>query len=43
MAREPAATDAELVEGARLGDAWAFDALVRRYARAAFAVALSTT
>ena len=43
MAKEPAATDAELVEGARLGDAWAFDTLVRRYARAAFAVALSTT
>ena len=43
MAREPAATDAELVEGSRLGDATAFDALVRRYARAAFAVALSAT
>jgi RNA polymerase sigma-70 factor (ECF subfamily) len=43
MARALAATDAELVEGARLGDAAAFDALVRRYARAAFAVALSAT
>lgn len=43
MARESAATDAELVEGARLGDAAAFEALVRRYARAAFAVALSRT
>jgi len=43
MAREPTAPDAELVEGARLGDAGAFDALVRRYARAAFAVALTAT
>ena len=43
MAREPAAPDAELVERARLGDAAAFDALVRRYARAAFAVALAAT
>ena len=43
MAREPAATDADLVERARLGDAAAFDALVRRYARAAFAVALAAT
>lgn len=43
MAREAAATDAALVEGARLGDAAAFEALVRRYTRAAFAVALSVT
>lgn len=43
MASEPVATDADLVEAARLGDAAAFDALVRRYARAAFAVALAGT
>jgi len=34
-------TDAQLVERARRGDAAAFEALVRRYLRAAFATALS--
>jgi RNA polymerase sigma-70 factor (ECF subfamily) len=41
MAEEPVASDADLVKGARLGDAAAFDALVRRYARSAYAIALS--
>jgi RNA polymerase sigma-70 factor (ECF subfamily) len=41
MAEEPVASDADLVKGARLGDAAAFDALVRRYARPAYAIALS--
>ena len=43
MADEPIASDADLVNGARLGDAAAFDALVRRYARPAYAVALAMT
>jgi RNA polymerase sigma-70 factor (ECF subfamily) len=43
MAEEPIASDADLVKGARLGDAAAFDALVRRYARPAYAIALSMT
>jgi RNA polymerase sigma-70 factor (ECF subfamily) len=41
MAEDPVAPDATLVKGARLGDAAAFDALVRRYARPAYAIALS--
>jgi RNA polymerase sigma-70 factor, ECF subfamily len=41
MPEDPVATDAQLVEGARLGDAAAFDALVRRYIRPAYAVAFS--
>lgn len=36
-------SDAELVRRARAGDAEAFGALVRRYMRAAYAVALSVT
>ena len=40
MAEDPVATDAQLVERARLGDAAAFDALVRRYIRPAYATAL---
>lgn len=36
-------TDAELVRRARRGDAQAFDALVRRHLRAAYAVALGRT
>lgn len=43
MAEEPVAPDADLVKGARLGDAAAFDALVRRYARPAYVIALSMT
>lgn len=41
MAEEPVAPDADLVNAARLGDAAAFDALVRRYTRSAYAIALS--
>jgi len=41
MAEDLVATDAQLLEGARLGDAAAFDALVRRYIRPAYAMALS--
>jgi len=41
MAEDLGATASELVERARLGDPVAFDALVRRYLRPAFAVALS--
>jgi RNA polymerase sigma-70 factor (ECF subfamily) len=43
MADDPVATDAQLVEAARLGDSAAFDALVRRYIRPAYALALSMT
>jgi RNA polymerase sigma-70 factor, ECF subfamily len=43
MAEEPIASDADLVKGARLGDATAFDALVRRYALTTYAIALSMT
>ena len=43
MSNDSAVTDAELVERARRGDAAAFDALVRRYLRAAYALALSLT
>ena len=41
MADERNETDARLVKAARLGDAEAFDALARRYARPAYAVAFS--
>jgi RNA polymerase sigma-70 factor, ECF subfamily len=41
MAEDPVATDAQLVESTRLGDAAAFDALVRRYIRPAHVVALA--
>jgi len=41
MAEDFVATDAQLVERARLGDSVAFDALVRRYVRPAYAVAFS--
>jgi RNA polymerase sigma-70 factor (ECF subfamily) len=43
MSNDSAATDAQLVERARLGDAAAFDALVRRYLRIAYALALAVT
>src|SRR5436190_5029282 len=43
MSNDSAVTDAELVERARRGDAAAFDTLVRRYLRAAYALALSLT
>jgi RNA polymerase sigma-70 factor, ECF subfamily len=39
MAEEPVVPDARLVTGARLGDAAAFGALIRRYTRPAYAVA----
>lgn len=41
MADDPIGTDARLVEAARLGDAVAFDSLVRRYIRPAYALAFS--
>ncbi|HEY2377958.1 MAG TPA: sigma-70 family RNA polymerase sigma factor [Gemmatimonadaceae bacterium] len=41
MADDRVASDARLVNAARLGDAAAFDALVRRYVRPAYAVAFS--
>lgn len=41
MADTPPVPDRELVQRARAGDAGAFDTLVRRYYRAAYAVALS--
>lgn len=41
MADDPFGTDARLVAAARLGDATAFDALVRRYIRPAYALAFS--
>jgi RNA polymerase sigma-70 factor, ECF subfamily len=41
MAEDFVATDAQLVERARLGDSAAFETLVRRYARPVYAVALS--
>jgi len=43
MSSDPAATDAQLVARTRLGDAAAFDALVRRYSRVAYALALAIT
>ena len=39
----PIDTDARLIERARRGDGEAFDALMRRYMRAAYAVALGQT
>lgn len=43
MSNDSAATDAQLVERARLGDAAAFDALVRRYIRVAYTLACAVT
>lgn len=43
MADEHDASDARLVDAARLGDAAAFDVLVRRYLRSAHALALAIT
>jgi RNA polymerase sigma-70 factor (ECF subfamily) len=43
MSNDSAATDAQLVARARLGDAAAFDALVRRYLRVAYPLAFAIT
>src|SRR5690348_12357410 len=43
MSNDPAATDAQLVARARLGDAAAFDLLVRRYIRIAYTLARAIT
>lgn len=43
MSNDPAATDAQLVVRARLGDATAYDALVRRYVRVAYTLAFAIT